>query len=124
MTRVIRTLAQSILGRDDVRPVLWKLLDDGWIEVQRLRHHVYWTVRQPIGQRYFLKPVCSEDFHVFEICIAGVLDIVTKRLFDVADIAGMKVCGDGRWSGVENGYTSGALDPIVPLIGIRMPMPV
>jgi hypothetical protein len=40
---------QSILGRDDVRPVLWKLLDDGWIEVQRLRHHVYWTVRQPIG---------------------------------------------------------------------------
>ena len=74
LTRVIRTLAQSILGRDDVRPVLWKLRDDGWIEIQRLRHHVYWTVRQPIGQRYFLKPVCSEDFHVFEICIAGVLD--------------------------------------------------
>ena len=39
-----------------------------------------------------------------------------------AYIAGMKVCGDRRWSSVENGHTSGALDPIVPLIGIRMPM--
>jgi hypothetical protein len=79
-------------------------------------------VRQPIGQGHLFKPIGSKNFHVHEVRVAGVLDIVAKCLFHVADVAGMKVRGDRCRSGIENGHPSGTFDNVRPLIGIGMPM--
>src|SRR5580658_4839236 len=112
----------TLLGRDDGWVVLWKLRDEGGIDIQRLGNHVSWTVRQPIREPYLLKPIRLEDLHVHKIRVPGIFDIVTKRLLDVADVAGMEVRGHRLRPGVEDGYASFSLQPVIPFVGVRMPM--
>src|SRR5580658_6391623 len=80
----------ALLSRDDGRVVVWNLRDQARIHIQRLGDHVSWTVRQPTRQIHLLKPIRLEDLHVHEIRVPNILNIVTKRLLDVADVAGME----------------------------------
>ena len=114
------------LGRDDGWVVGWNLRDEARIDIQRLGDHVSWAVRQPIGQIHLLKPIRLEDLPC-TIKIGGsvpnILDIVAKRLLDVADVAGMEVCGHRLRPGVEDGLRrSFSLHPVIPFVGIGMPM--
>ena len=97
--------------------------DQARIHIQRLRRPcLLWTVRQPTRQIHLLKPIRLEDLHVHKIRVPNILDIVTKRLLDVADVAGMEVCGHSLRPGVEDGYASFSLHPVVPFVGVGMPM--
>jgi hypothetical protein len=49
------------------------------------------TLPQSIRQLHLHKPIRPEYFHVDELRVAGVLEIVAERFSYVADIAGMKV---------------------------------
>src|SRR5580693_5368113 len=81
----------DLSGGHDYGPVLGKPGNDRRIEVQRFGNHVDRTVRQPIRQLHLRKPIGPEYFHVNELRVAGVLEIVAERFSYVADIAGMKV---------------------------------
>src|SRR5208282_2146171 len=121
-TKLCDATATHQSARDDVRPVLGKLRDDRGIEVQRFGDHIRWTMRQPIGQRDLLEPVRPEDLHEYQVRVARVLDVMAKRLFYVADVTRVKVCGHCRRPGVEGRHARGTLEKIGPFIGIRMPV--
>jgi hypothetical protein len=64
------------------------------------------------SERHFFKAIGAEHFHIHKVGGAGILKIVAKRVLDVADVTRRKVCGDGLWSSVENGRTSGTLENV------------
>src|SRR5271154_2640071 len=115
-------VARKLLGRDYRWVVGRNLRDEARIDIQRLGDHVSWAVRQPIRQIHLLKPIRLEDLHVHKIRVPNILDIVTERLLDVADVAGMEVCGHRLRPGVEDGYASFSLHPVIPFVAIGMPM--
>jgi len=63
-----------------------------------------------------------EHFEELQVGVADVLDIMPIAALYVAYVSGVKVHSDGSWPGVENGHASLTLDPVLPFIGIRMPM--
>src|SRR5580700_8348338 len=77
--------------RKDIGPVLGKRGDDRPVEVESLGNHVDRAAREPIRQQHLLKTVGAEHFHVDEIRIASVYEVMAIRLLDQAYVAGVKV---------------------------------
>src|ERR1700753_3455314 len=75
-----------------------------------------------VGQRDSRKIGSSEHFEELQVGVARVLDVVSEVLLDVADVACVEVHCDGIWTGVEDRHLSFALDPVLPLIGVGMPV--
>src|SRR4029077_4621033 len=65
---------------------------------------------------------CAEYADELQLGVADVLDIVSEVALDIADIAGSAVHGHGFRARIEHGHAALALDVILPLVGIRMPM--
>src|SRR6185369_8720365 len=76
----------------------------------------------PIGQGDVGEIRRSEDFKKLQVGVACVLDIVSEVLLDVADVACTEVHRYSVRAGVEDRHLSLALDPVLPFVGVGMPV--
>src|SRR5580700_5786467 len=108
--------------RHDFRLVLGELCDCRLADIQVLGHHRRRRTGDPVGQRDIGEIGSSEHLEELQVRVACVLDVVSEVLLDVADVARVEVHGDGVRAGVEDRHLPFALDPVLPFIGVGMPV--
>ena len=109
-------------GRHERRPVLREFRHHRRVQIERRRHQLGRGVRQPVGEGHLLVAVGAEDGDEDEVVGAGVDDVVAEALLDVADVAGVEVGGDRGRAGVEHGHPAAALEIVLPLVGVGVPV--
>src|SRR5262249_6205596 len=102
--------------------VLGPARDDRRIDVERLSDHLGWRMREPVRQRYALILRRPEHGEELEVAVAGIEDVVAEVALDVTDVAGIEVEGRDMRARVEDAQAALALDPVLPFIGVGMPM--
>src|SRR5260370_9127670 len=109
-------------GGDHTRLIAGKSRQHGGIDVQMLRDQCRWGMREPVGEADLLIDGGLEDRQELQVRGPGILDVVALAFLDVADVAGLEVGGPGARSGIEHRHAALALDPILPFVGLGMPM--
>ena len=79
-------------------------------------------MRQPLVQRHILVLVALEHLKKYEILGPRILDVMRKRLLDVANVALLEIHGTGVAVSCEDCHSSFASHVILPFIGILVPV--
>src|SRR5580658_7346939 len=102
--------------------VFWQSIERGPVQIQMGCNQFRRRVRQPLGEREVLVVAALEHLQEFQICAAGVFDVVRQRLLDVADVARFEIHRSGASSRRKYSHAPFAADVELPLIRIRMPV--
>src|SRR6478735_2382535 len=108
--------------RHDFRLVVGESCDRGLADVEMLGNHRRRRTGDPVRQRDVGEVGASEHFEELQVGVARVLDVMPEVLLDVADVARVEVHGDGVGAGVEHRHLPFALDPVLPFIGVGVPV--
>jgi hypothetical protein len=93
-----------------------------WDSIDRRPVNIQVRLRQPLVQRYILILVALEQFQKYESLGPRILDLIRKRLLDVANIPFLEIHGAGITLSGENRHPSFASYVILPFIGVLMPV--
>src|SRR5260370_753978 len=108
--------------RHDCRLVLGEFCDGSLAHVQVLGNHRRRRTGNPIGQGDICEIGTSEHFEELQVGVACVLEIVPEVLLGVPDGARVEVHCDGVRASVEDRHLPFALDPVLPFIGVGVPV--
>jgi hypothetical protein len=108
--------------RHDARLQSRPIRDYRRVDIQVLRDHFRRRMFEPLRQGKFFKCGGAEDSKELQIRIADVLHIVSVVARSVTYIARVELHRDHVRTGIEHAHARLALDVVLPLVGIGMPM--
>ena len=77
---------------------------------------------EPLRERQVLIEAALEHLQKSQVGVTGILNVVGKRLLDIANVSGLKVHCASAASSSEYGHSSRTADVVLPFIGIGMPV--
>jgi hypothetical protein len=92
------------------------------VDVQVLHYHFRRRVSKPIRQGNLFEFGRPKDSEKLQVRVAVVLHIMSVVAWGVANIPGTEVHRAHVWAGIEHAHARLALNVVLPLIGIGMPM--
>jgi hypothetical protein len=119
---IIVSSPKTCLGRHYGRLVLAQRFHHLLIEVQVRLHQLRRGQGHPLIERHVGKVAALEDLEKPQGRRACVLDIMTHREWDIADIAGSEVERPRLARGPKHTHAPLAFDPILPFVSVGVPV--
>src|ERR1700733_3228017 len=104
------------------RSIARPLGDRFFVDVEVLSHQFRWRMRKPVGKRDFLVAGSTKHPDELKIGISGVFDIMSEVAFDITNVASGEIHSERVRAGVEYRHAPLALDIVLPLVRIRVPV--